>query len=239
MELKYTILVIEDEPGIAEFMCEILKSNGFNVINAKKGNEGLTYAASHCPDIILLDMGLPDMDGIAVIKSIRKWSQVPIIVVSARALEVDKIVALDEGADDYLIKPFGTGELLARIRTAIRHANKTDGTYSERENKYIAKDLIIDFGKRTVMLNNKEVHLTQNEYKIISVLAQFSGKVITYDMLMKKVWGPYMDNDNKILRVNMANIRRKIEENPAEPQYVFTEIGVGYRIRENEAKDCI
>lgn len=234
MKLKYTILVVEDENSIAGFICEVLKASGYNVIHSDNGRDGLMYAETYCPDMVILDLSLPDYEGIEFISSLRQWSQVPIIVVSARVGEQDKIMALDAGADDYLTKPFGTGELLARIRTELRHANK-----SGKENVFMAKDLVIDYEKHKTYISGKAVHLTKNEYKILVTLSRVSGKVITYDNVMRAVWGPNLITDNRILRVNMANIRRKIEDNPAEPQYIFTEIGVGYRMTENEASDCI
>ena len=184
------------------------------------------------PDLILLDLGLPDIDGIEVIKDIRKWSNIPIIVVSARDRENDKVTALDVGADDYITKPFGTSELLARIRTALRHKRTTFDDEIKRTKKFDAKGLSIDFDKYEVTVNGRPVHFTNIEFKIIEMLCKYSGKVLTYDYILKEIWGPYAKEDNKILRVNMANIRRKIEENPAEPQYVFTEAGVGYRMIE-------
>ena len=183
---------------------------------------------------MLLDLGLPDVDGLDIIKKTREWSSLPIIVISARTQEKEKVSALDAGADDYITKPFGTFELLARIRTAIRHNNKlTDATLNANR-PYSAKDLTIDFEKRRVILKGEEIHLTRVEYKIVSLLAKNSGKVMTYDSLIDQVWGPYADDNNRILRVNMANIRRKLEENPGEPQYIFTELGVGYRMLEDE-----
>ena len=189
---------------------------------------------SGIPDVILLDMGLPDMDGMEVLTAVRKWSSVPIIVISARNQEKEKVMALDAGADDYITKPFGTSELLARIRTALRHSNKlnTDSVNSLRP--YRAGELVIDFEKRRVFLHKQDVHLTQVEYKIVSLLARNAGKVMTYDSIIEDIWGPYADDNNRILRVNMANIRRKIEQNPGEPEYIFTELGVGYRMLEDE-----
>lgn len=190
--------------------------------------------SSLCPDIILLDLGLPDMDGMEIIKQVRTWSGIPIIVVSARSQEDDKVHALDAGADDYLTKPFGTSELLARIRTSLRHSNRMNGDAGMPQRPYRAKGLEIDFYKRIVAIDGTPVHLTPVEYKIVAFLAQNSGKVITYGTVMNNVWGPYAESDNKILRVNMANIRRKLEKNPAEPVYIFTEVGVGYRMAEDE-----
>ena len=189
---------------------------------------------SALPDLVLLDLGLPDMDGIDIIKQTREWSSLPIIVISARVQEREKVAALDAGADDYITKSFGTDELLARIRTAIRHSNKIVDDKVNSTRPYSARGLVVDFGKRLVTVEGKEIHLTRVEYKIVSMLAQNSGKVITYSSLIEQVWGPYADDNNRILRVNMANIRRKIEKNPGEPEYIFTELGVGYRMIEDE-----
>lgn len=187
--------------------------------------------SSHCPDLVLLDLGLPDIDGQKLIESVRQWSRVPIIVVSARSHERDKVMALDLGADDYVTKPFGTSELLARVRAALRHAVQQAG---QQSGPYSCGGLVVDWEKRRVLLNGQDVHLTQNEYKIVDLLARHAGKVMTYDQIIQHVWGPNAAGDNRILRVNMANIRRKLEANPAEPQYIFTEIGVGYRMAEGE-----
>lgn len=194
----------------------------------------MAILTSALPDLVLLDLGLPDMDGIDVIKQTREWSSLPIIVISARVQEKEKVAALDAGADDYITKPFGTDELLARIRTAIRHSNKIMDDRVNSNRPYSAKGLSIDFVRRLVTVDGKEVHLTRVEYKIVSMLAQNSGKVITYKSLIEQVWGPYADDNNRILRVNMANIRRKLEKNPGEPEYIFTELGVGYRMIEDE-----
>ena len=177
----------------------------------------------------MLDLGLPDMDGLRIIEQVRTWSAAPIIVVSARTLEKSKVAALDLGADDYITKPFGTAELMARIRTALRHRQNQSAYPSTR---YEVEDLVIDFERRLVKMKGQDIHLTQIEYKLVSLLAQNAGRVMTYESIISKIWGPYADNDNQILRVNMAHIRRKLEENPAEPKYIFTEIGVGYRMRE-------
>lgn len=233
--LKITILIIEDEQNIASFICKTLKMHQYKTLQAFTGAEGLSMASSQCPDLILLDLGLPDMDGLKIIEDIRKWSSIPIIVVSARTQEKEKVAALDAGADDYITKPFGTAELLARIRTSLRHSYRLNNSSQITVRPYQAGNLIIDFEKRIVTCNNEQVHLTPVEYRIVSYLAQNSGKVMTYTSIMTHTWGPYSDvNNNKILRVNMANIRRKLESNPAEPEYLFTEVGVGYRMRENE-----
>ena len=229
MNIREKILVIEDEKSIAHFISTILTANGYEAMRAASGAEAMSMISSHCPDLVILDLGLPDMDGLEVLQKLRSWSDVPVIIISARTKEQEKVSALDLGADDYITKPFGTGELMARIRTSLRHSHaQTPG------HVYKALDLEIDFEKRLIRLRGEEVHLTQIEYQLLTLLAENSGRVLTYSYIMNAIWGPYMDNNNQILRVNMANIRRKLEQNPAQPQYVFTEIGVGYRMRENE-----
>ena len=193
MNIREKILIVEDEKSISHFISTILNSNGYETIQARTGAEAMSMLSSHCPDLVILDLGLPDMDGLEVLNSLRSWSSLPVVVVSARSHEHDKVGALDLGADDYLTKPFGTAELLARVRTAIRHTRTTS------DNDEIAQ-----------------------------------RKVLTYDYIIKELWGPRAGGDNQILRVNMANIRRKIEKNPAEPEYLFTEVGVGYRLAEGE-----
>ena len=229
---KDRILVVEDEKNIRNFMQTVLTSNGYGVLTAENADKAMMLLSSHCPDLILLDLGLPDTDGQAFIQDVRKWNQVPIIVVSARTDEQDKVMSLDLGADDYVTKPFGTSELLARVRTALRHASRKAGDL--QGGRYTHDGLEVDWEKRRIRLQGEDVHLTQNEYKIVVLLAQNAGKVLTYDQLIRHVWGPNAGDDNRILRVNMANIRRKLELNPAEPKYIFTEIGVGYRMAECE-----
>lgn len=233
---KLTIVIIEDEKNILSFIGTALEAHDYKVLTAVSGKEGLSLINACCPDLILLDLGLPDLDGIDVIKNVRSWSNIPIIVISARTQEQEKVAALDFGADDYITKPFGTSELLARIRTALRHGKPTISTGDGRliQPPYHSGELTIDFNKRLVTLKDKEIHLTQIEYKLVSLLAEQSGKVLTYDYIISRIWGPYADSNNQILRVNMAHIRRKLEANPAEPQYIYTEIGVGYRMRESE-----
>jgi two-component system KDP operon response regulator KdpE len=226
------ILIVEDEEAISNFISAVLNSNQFNVMKTGKGREAVSMAASYCPDLILLDLGLPDLDGIEVIKSIREWSNMPIIVVSARGHEREKVEALDLGADDYITKPFGTSELLARIRAGIRHSQRTFAGQNMTADTINVGGLEIDYEKRLVVLDGREVHLTPNEYKIICLLSQHLGKVLTHDFITKEIWGPYT-NEVQTLRVNMANIRRKLEENPAEPKYIITEVGVGYRMVED------
>ena len=234
MVQKLSVLVIEDEKSICDFIAKTLNASDYKAVTAGSGKEGLAILTSALPDLVLLDLGLPDMDGIDIIKQTREWSSLPIIVISARVQEREKVAALDAGADDYITKPFGTDKLLARIRTAIRHSNKIVDDKVNSTRPYSARGLVVDFGKRLVTVEGKEIHLTRVEYKIVSMLAQNSGKVITYSSLIEQVWGPYADDNNRILRVNMANIRRKIEKNPGEPEYIFTELGVGYRMIEDE-----
>ena len=231
---KVSILLIEDEKSISDFIVRTLELNGYSVMAEGNGRDGLARITSAMPDLVLLDLGLPDMDGNDVIRETRKWSAMPIIVISARTQEKEKVEALDAGADDYVTKPFGTSELLARIRTSLRHVNTAGSDQVTLRKTYNAKDLVIDFEKRLVTLKGEQVHFTRMEYNIVSILAKNSGKVITYDSLINALWGPYAGDNNRILRVNMANIRRKIEENPGEPEYIFTELGVGYRMREDE-----
>ncbi|MCI9465387.1 MAG: response regulator transcription factor [Lachnospiraceae bacterium] len=234
MNPKNQLLLIEDERNICNFIMTILKSNDYKMTYALNAETGLSLAASQCPDLILLDLGLPDLDGIEVIRKIRSWSNVPIIVISARTQEKEKVEALDAGADDYITKPFGSSEFVARIRSALRRAASGSNSSSRTQQKYIAGDLVIDYEKHIITIHHEIVHFTQIEYKILTYLSQNAGRVITYDSLISHVWGPFADSNNRILRVNMANIRRKLENNPADPQYIFTEIGIGYRMVDNE-----
>lgn len=234
MTHKLSILLVEDEKNICDFISTSLSAQDYRISTAHTGKEALPIITSQCPDLILLDLGLPDMNGMEIIRQVRTWSSVPIIVLSARTQEQEKVRALDLGADDYLTKPIGTSELLARIRTALRHSNRLNTDSPLYKRPFHAKGLTIDFEKHLVSVDGKDVHLTQIEFKIISLLAQNSGRVMTYDTIISNIWGPYADDDNSILRVNMAHIRRKLEQNPAEPQYVFTEIGIGYRMIEDE-----
>lgn len=231
---KCSVLIIEDEKNIQNFMVKVLKRHDYRVLCADNGTQGLELIRSQCPDIILLDLGLPDMDGDQIIREVRTWSSIPIIVISARTAEREKVLSLDLGADDYITKPFGTSELLARIRASLRHSNRLRTDSSLYIRPYRHREMVLDFSKRLLTIRGQEVHLTPIEYKIVAYLAQNSGKVITYASILSNVWGPYADDDNKILRVNMANIRRKIEDDPAQPRYIFTEVGVGYRMAEDE-----
>lgn len=237
MTIREKILVIEDEQTISNFISAILTANGYDVLLARNGAVADSMIASHCPDIIILDLGLPDMDGMEILAGLRKWSTLPVIVVSARGRERDKVIALDMGADDYLTKPFGPGELLARIRAALRHVRTAAGGEVGRTGVYRCGDLEVDCVRRRVRINGEDIHLTQSEYRILSLLTRHAGKVLTYDFILRELWGPSAGGSNQILRVNVANIRRKIEKNPAEPKYIFTEIGVGYRMTDADAPD--
>ena len=226
---KTTVLLIEDNRRDVSSITHLLESNGYKVTAALTGKAGLSLAASLCPDVILLNLGLPDINGYEVLQQLRNWSKVPILIISTRSEESEKVLALDTGADDYITKPFGTAELLARIRTALRRRM----TFIA-DRKYKAGELEINFDKRLVRLAGKEIHMTQIEYQLLTLLAENSGSVLTYSVIMNARWGPYTDNNNQILRVNMSNIRRKIEKDPAKPMYIFTKIGIGYRMLENE-----
>ena len=230
-----TILLVEDDKSVAGFITTILTANQYKVERAGSGEQARLMAETCCPNLIILDLGLPDMDGMDVLASLRAWTQVPVIVVSARSGQKDKVKALDLGADDYVTKPFGTAELLARIRTALRHSQQLEGNQvSGTPTQFRKGDLLLDFERRRVLMEGKDIHLTQTEYNIVTLLAQNAGKVLTYDSIIRSIWGPNSGTDNQILRVNMANIRRKMEKNPGEPQYIFTEMGVGYRMVESE-----
>jgi len=231
MDVKPLVLVVEDEEAICNFITAILNSNGYQVVKTNTGKGGLSMVASYSPDVILLDLGLPDIDGVEILKSIRGWSKTPVVVVSARGHEREKVEVLDLGADDYIVKPFGTSELLARIRTALRHSTQSMGAESKGMEKVNIGELEIDYGKRAVFLAGETIHLTPVEYKILALLSKNAGKVLTHDYIMREIWGLYT-SDSHTLRVNMANIRRKIEKNPGEPKYILTEMGVGYRMVE-------
>ena len=234
MNHKLTVVIIEDEKNICTFIETALENHDYKTVAAHTGKEGLSYIASLCPDVVLLGLGLPDIDGMDIIRQVREFSAVPILVISARTSESEKVAALDAGADDYITKPFGTSELLARIRTALRHSQMSASSPKSSESVYRCGDLTINFDKRLVTIADREIHLTQIEYKLVSLLALNAGRVLTYDFIINHIWGPYADSNNQILRVNMAHIRRKMEENPADPKYISTEIGVGYRMREPE-----
>ncbi len=233
--IKEKVLIVEDELGIRNFIATILNANDYDAITASSGADAMSMVTSHCPDVLLLDLGLPDMDGMEIVRAVRSWSNVPIVVISARNHERDKVEALDAGADDYITKPFGSAELLARIRAAIRHTRtQLPNSMIANSGQFRTGDMVIDYDKHCVFVKGENVKLTQGEYRIVSLLGKYAGKVLTYDFMIKELWGPKAKSDNQILRVNMANIRRKIEENPADPKYIFTEMGVGYRMAEGE-----
>jgi len=235
---KETILIVEDDMCMSQHLSSLVAKDNYKTILAFTGVDAFTIINSHCPDLILLDLGLPDMDGLHIIKETRSWSQVPIIVVSSRKNENQIVLALEAGADDYITKPFGNYELLARIRTAFRHLYYYSHIYSKPNTFpynpliYHYKDLEINFESRTVKLKNELIHLTKIEYKILIFLVKNSGRIITYGELVNEIWGPFADKNNKILRVNISNIRRKIEKDPSHPEYILTEIGVGYQVKE-------
>ena len=222
------ILLIEDEPEIRHFLRTTLPAHGFRLHEVATGHDGLAQAKAWNPDLILLDLGLPDLDGGEVIRQVREWTATPIIVLSARDREQAKVAALDLGADDYITKPFGVNELLARIRTALRHAVRTG---DDGESVFALGDLKVDLGRRQVLVSGKEVHLTPIEYKLLTTLIRYAGKVLTHRQLLKEVWGPLHVEEGHYLRVYMRQLRNKLEKNPAHPRYLVTELGVGYRLR--------
>lgn len=232
MNNQALVLVIEDEKAIRNFICATLSTQGYQYKEAEKGKEGIALFMSYNPDIIILDLGLPDIDGLEVLKEIRKWSTVPIVIVSARDQEREKVHALDLGADDYLTKPFGVPELLARLRVALRHHRIVALNDLQESDKVCINELMVDFEKRKVSIRGEEIHLTPIEFKILSTLVKNPGKVLTHNYMIKEVWGVGAGSETQSLRVFMANLRRKIEENPAVPRYIFTEVGVGYRLVE-------
>jgi len=229
MSQEATILLIEDEPEIRKFLRATMAAHGFRLYEADTGQGGLTEARARNPDLILLDLGLPDLEGTEVIRQVREWTATPIIVLSARDQEQMKVAALDAGADDYVTKPFGVNELLARMRTALRHAappprNGADAVYT-------FGDVRVDLGRRQVFVTGQEVHLTPIEYKLLTTLVRYAGKVVTHRQLLKEVWGPLHVEEGHYLRVYMRQLRNKVEANPAHPRYLVTELGVGYRLR--------
>lgn len=229
-EVMPLLLIVEDDTQMRKFLRASLSSHGYRLVEATTGNEGLNQAAAHNPDLILLDLGLPDIDGLEVTERLREWASAPIIVISARGQEDDKIHALDAGADDYLTKPFGTGELLARIRVALRHAARTG---QERAEPVLSVgDLTVDLDKRTVVVAGREVHLTPIEYKLLVTMLKNAGKVLTHRQLLKEVWGPGYANNTQYLRVYMVQLRHKLEADATRPRYLVTEPGVGYRLKD-------
>jgi two-component system KDP operon response regulator KdpE len=225
---KQTILVIEDEQPIQKFLHVSLTSNGYNVIEAVTGESGVRHAANDRPNLVILDLGLPDLDGLEVMRRIREWSAIPIIIVSARGKEQDKVVALDAGADDYLTKPFGVPELLARVRVALRRAATVDQETGDAV--FESDGLRVDLAQREVTRDDHPVHLTPNEFKLLAVLVRNAGKVLTHRQLLKEVWGPDAGDETHYVRVFMNQLRQKLEIDPAQPRHLLTETGVGYRL---------
>jgi two-component system, OmpR family, KDP operon response regulator KdpE len=223
------IVVIEDDPAIRLFLRTGLGAHGFKVFEADRGQQGIIEAGVRKPDLVILDLGLPDMDGVDVIKAIRAWSAMPIIILSARSTEQHKIEALDAGADDYLTKPFGLGELLARIRVAMRHSICNPA--QDQSGVFTTGAMKIDLVKRRVVVDEKEIHLTPIQYRLLSVLIKNAGKVLTHQYLLKEVWGPSYRDNSHYLRIYMSQLRQKLEIDPAQPQYLLTESGVGYRLK--------
>jgi two-component system KDP operon response regulator KdpE len=223
------VLVVEDEPQMQRFLRAALASHGYRMIEARAGNDAVMLATSHNPELVLLDLGLPDCDGIDLTRRLREWSTTPIIVISARGREEDKVSALDAGADDYLTKPFGVNELLARMRVALRHAH--DGGAAPAQ-VFEFDELRIDAVRREVTHAGKEVHLTPIEYRLLLLLARNAGKVLTHRQILKEVWGPSHGSQTHHLRVHMAELRKKVERDPARPRLLVTEPGVGYRLRD-------
>jgi two-component system KDP operon response regulator KdpE len=225
-EIGFRVLVVDDERAIRRYLHAALNAHGYVIYEAVNGQEALSVAAAERPDLIILDLGLPDIDGVEVTRQIREWSQLPIIILSVREQERDKVAALDAGADDYLTKPFSTGELMARIRVALRRATQTSP-----EPVFSSGELVVNLSRRLVTVRDQEISLTPTEYDILRVLVQHPGKVMTHQQLLQKVWGNAYETEAHLLRVNMSNLRRKIEPDPTRPRFIITEPGVGYRLK--------
>ena len=230
MSNRFKVLIIEDEINICNFVKTVLEANGYQVVFAQSAAAGNTMFLSHRPDLLILDLGLPDLDGTEVIKSVREHSGTPIIVLSARTHESDKVKALDLGADDYITKPFGTNELLARVRAALRGYRRREAESDKPNDKFSVADMVIDYEYRRVTVGGMEVKLTQTEYNVMELLSMHAGKVMTYSEINKKVWGFSDSGSVKKLQVNMANIRKKLGEKPGENRYIANELGIGYRM---------
>jgi two-component system KDP operon response regulator KdpE len=224
------VLVVDDEQAIRRFLKTSLAANGCVVFEAASGQDALAAVVNHRPDVVILDLGLPDMDGLEVTQRLREWTQIPIIILSVRGQETDKIAALDTGADDYLTKPFGVGELMARLRVVLRHM-----AHPANEPVFVSAGLMVDLARRLVTVNDQEVQLTPTEYDLLRVLVTHVGKVVTHTQLLRQVWGLGYETEAHLLRVNISNLRRKIEPDAARPRYLVTEPGVGYRLRMDPA----
>ena len=223
------ILLVEDEPQMRRFLRAALTGHGYRLVESETGGDGLTQAATRNPEVILLDLGLPDLDGIEFARRVREWSAIPILVISARGQEKDKVAALDAGADDYVTKPFGIGELLARIRVALRHGQAAAG--QPEDPLFTLGDLRVDMGRRQVHVGGTEVHLTPTEYRLLVALVRNAGRVMTHQQLLREGWGEAYSTQTQYLRVFMNQLRHKLEQDPARPRYFVTEPGVGYRLR--------
>lgn len=230
---KYKILVIEDDRNILSMIQTVLDSSGYQVLTAQRCQQGILMLSSHVPDLVVLDLGLPDMDGEEFIRVARRSSMIPIIVLSARTDEKDKVSALDLGANDYITKPFGTAELLARVRASLR-INRMNLQASMPSSVFSLNDLVIDYDRRQVSVDGKNIHVTQTEYNILALLSQHVGKIMTYSAIISAIWGTIDDGSVKKLQVNMANIRKKIGCKPGESNYIINELGVGYRMRDGQ-----
>ena len=230
---KYKILLVEDEANIRNLVATMLEAAGYQIIRADTCSVAKTLFTSYLPDLVILDLGLPDMDGMNMLEFVRKSSLTPIIVLSARSDEADKIAALDMGANDYITKPFGSGELLARVRAALRNNRFSSDEGKLPGGKFTLKELVIDYDSRQVFIKGAEIHLTQTEYNIVALLSENCGKMMTYAAIIKAIWGEYSHEGSiKKLQVNMANIRKKFGDKPGETNYIANELGIGYRLNE-------
>jgi two-component system KDP operon response regulator KdpE len=225
-ETGVRVLVVDDEPAIRRYLTVLLSAHGYTVFEAGSGQAAMSAVLADRPDLVILDLGLPDLDGVEVTRLLREWTRMPIIILSVRGQEADKIAALDAGADDYLTKPFGTGELLARMRVALRRAGE-----SNAGPVFSSGELTVDLARRVVTVGEREVQLTPTEYDLLRVLVANAGKVLTHHQLLREVWGVGYDQELHMLRVNISNLRRKIEPDPTRPRHILTEPGVGYRLR--------
>jgi len=230
--VKATVLVVEDDVPMRRFLRAALSNEGYQVTEAGSGREAMTMVLGHPPDLILLDLGLPDVDGTTILEQVRSWSQVPVVILSARDQEADKVNALNAGADDYLTKPFGVPELLARVRVALRHASLLKEGSQPDSSRFEIRDLVVDMANRRVTLMGELVHLTPIEYRLLTTFVKNSGKVLTHRYLLQEVWGPGCAQQTHYPRMYVANLRRKLEDDPADPRYLRTEQGVGYRFTE-------